>query len=980
MDFQILGPLQVSENEQPLPLVGAKQRALLALLLLSANEPVSIDRLIEEVWGEEPPERGRKSLQVHVSRLRKALGAADGPVITRPNAYLIRVERGELDLERFERLAEEGREALASGDPQRAAERLAEGLQMWRGPPLADLAFESFAQAEIGRLEELRLAVLEDRIEADLACGRHAELVAEIEALVTDHPLRERLRRQIVLALYRAGRQADALAAYRAASAMLLDELGLEPTPELRRLEQAILTHDPSIEAPAMTRTSRLPAPPTRTIGRDEDRESVVDLLGRDDVRLVTLIGPGGVGKTRLALEVAWELEPELPDGAWFVSLAGTAKGEHVPSAIAQALGVTALPGETPSVAIRRFLGARRGLLVLDNFEHLLSAASLVSELATACAPLKLLATSREALRLQAEQRYVLAPLDLPADGHPQAVERAAAGALFTERARGHDQAFEVTEGNAGAIAEICRRLDGLPLAIELAAARAALFGAEELNRRLAEASDALGSGPRDAPDRQRTLRATIDWSHQLLSPAEADAFARFAVFAGGSTIEAAQGITGAGLDVLEGLVDKQLLLRRSGSGGEARLLMLETVREYAGERLEGANAAAETHDRHCRHYLALVERAEPELLTRGEAEWLPRLDAEVDNLRAALEWSLTQGEPASGLRLAGLLGRFWEIRNSPAEGLRWIEAALNQAGYGAPIADRARARRAQVRLLGFEGPAYNWQGSRAEVAARADEALALSREAGDPSGVAEALVALAGLEMAESQPQRRRRALAEEALRFAREAGDDRLIALALTEASLTLAPEPGAAQLESAAAALRKIGSTRELALLYSNAAYDAIIAGSADVAGSLLDQAVPLARDLGEPVALALVYGNVGLKALFAVDLDRARDAFGEQLGWCRRDGVRWLAAEALSGLAAIAAHRGDFDRAARLLGAATTAGPWDGDPDVARQLEEQFFAPARAVYGDDRWNEARATGAQLGFDQSIAFALSFAKSGR
>jgi DNA-binding SARP family transcriptional activator len=237
MDFRILGSLEVSHAGRSLALVGAKQRALLAALLLRANEPVSVDRLIEDLWGEQPPEGGRKSVQVQISRLRKTLGSGDGPVVTRPGGYMIRVEPGELDLERFERLTEEGRSALAADDPERAAERLRAGLELWRGPPLADLAFESFAQPEIGRLEGSRLAALEDRIEADLAGGRHADLVAEIEALVADHPLRERLRRQLVLALYRAGRQAAALEAYRAASSMLIDELGLEPTPELRQLE-----------------------------------------------------------------------------------------------------------------------------------------------------------------------------------------------------------------------------------------------------------------------------------------------------------------------------------------------------------------------------------------------------------------------------------------------------------------------------------------------------------------------------------------------------------------------------------------------------------------------------------------------------------------------------------------------------------------------------------------------------------------------
>ena len=391
-------------------------------------------------------------------------------------------------------------------------------------------------------------------------------------------------------------------------------------------------------------------------------------------MRLVTLVGPGGVGKTRLALEVARGLEPEFRDGGWFVSLAATATAEHVPSAVAQALDVTPLEGETPKAAAERFLAAKAGLLVLDNFEHVLPAAALIGALLAAAPAVAVLATSREPLRLQAEHRYAVLPLQVPAEAEPAAVAGAAAGALFVERARSHDRSFALTEGNAGAVAEICRHLDGLPLAIELAAARTTVLDPAQLNARLADALEALGGGPRDAPDRQLTLRATIDWSHRLLDEAEADAFARFVVFAGGATTEAAQDVTGADIDALQGLVDKQLLRRHDVVSGP-RLWMLETVREYAGERLGANSSAPEVYERHCRHYLALAERAEPELFTRGEPVWLGLLEAEIENLRAALDWSLRRGSPTPGLRLAGLLAKYWEISNRSAEGLEWLEA-----------------------------------------------------------------------------------------------------------------------------------------------------------------------------------------------------------------------------------------------------------------------------------------------------------------
>ena len=423
-------------------------------MLLHANEVVSSDRLIEELWGEQPPARAAKSLQVQVSRLRKALGGGEGPIITGPHGYSIQVAPGELDLERFVQLAEEGRLALGADNPELGAELLREALSLWRGPPLADLAYEPFAQREIARLEDLRVAALEQLIEAKLELGRHDEVVTQVETLIVEHPYRERLRAQLMLALYRSDRQADALQAYQDARRALVEELGIEPSIHLRELEQAILAQDPSLlvpvsEAPALTGRLHadagavrsqppgfergLPAPPTRTFGRDEDRDAVATLLRRDEVRLVTLTGPGGVGKTRLALEVARALEPDLRDGAWFVSLAATARVEDVPSTIAQALEISPVRGEDAASALERFFAFQRALLVLDNYEHVLPAASLVSRLLDACQALKVVATSREALRLRAEHRYAVQSLPVPANSGLGAVERSPAAALFVD-------------------------------------------------------------------------------------------------------------------------------------------------------------------------------------------------------------------------------------------------------------------------------------------------------------------------------------------------------------------------------------------------------------------------------------------------------------------------------------------------------------------------------------------------------------------
>jgi predicted ATPase len=977
MQFSILGPLEVQVDGRAIDIVGVMPRGLLAVLLVHANDAVSTERLAVALWGEDAPARAVKTVQVHISRLRRALGDPQA-LVTVAGGYVLNVRPGELDVDEFARRVVAGRQALADGDAERAGDVLRDALGMWRGSPLADVASLPFAALEIARLEEERLAALELRVEADLEAGRHAELVPELQRLSGRHPWSERLYGHLILALYRSGRQTDALDAYRAARTTLLDQLGIERGPELRNLEQAILRHDPAVQPPTRRlpvqtpEAGRLPSLFNRTIGRERDIRDVVAVCGRDDVRLVTLVGPGGVGKTRLSIEVARVLEDQLSDGAWFVALAATTEPGRVAGTIAQALGVTPVEGETPDDAVRRFLAPKRALLVLDNFDHLVSTAPLVADLLAACPGLRVLASSREPLRLDAEHLFPVSPLAVPVAADVTAVEHAAASALFVERCRHRDPAFTVSEDNARAIANICRRLDGLPLAIELAAARTPLLVPDELDARLAESLDALGAGPRDAPARQRTLRATIDWSHRLLPPAQAQAFARFAVFAGGATVAAAERVTGAELEALEGLVDKHLLQRRRDQAGHGRLFMLETIREYARERLAEDAAAPGIHDRHCRHFLALAEQAEPALSTAAEADWLAQLDAELDNLRAAIGWSLRDGDPVLGVRLAGVLAEFWDIRALSAEGLEWLDAALAAAGDDVPIEDLALARRAQVQLLEEQGALYDTGRLRDQARAYADEALALSQRCGDPRGIALALLLLGHLDESESLPQRRRRALAEEALMFARQAGDDRLIADALTDRAAALPPEDGADELAEAIAAHRRIGASRSLAMLYNRAAYHEIKAGSAERAARYLADAEALARELGDEMLVCSVYGNAGLAALFTGDLDGAGAAFNEELRLARELVIPWLASEGLAGLAAIASAHDDLDRAARLLGAATATGPL-GDVDIATQFEREFFAAARERHGNARWSEGLATGGALTFTDAVALAL-------
>ena len=734
MEFRILGRLEVADGGREAAPRRRKQRALLALLLLRAGEVVTVDEALDALWGVRPPPAARNAVQGHVATLRKLLGR--DRIATRESGYTLRLEEDELDLHRFERLLSDAR----GRPPRKQAELLSEALALFRGAPLEDFRYDDFARAEAARIEELRLRALELKIDAELALGRHDDVVPQLERLIAEAPLRERFRAQLMLALYRAGRQAEALEAYQQARTTLVDELGIEPGPELQRLERQILNQDPGLAAPsAMVAAARLPTPPTPLIGREREIEEVTDLLRRPDVRLLTLTGTGGTGKTRVAIEAAAALVDTFADGVVFVGLAPLHDPDLVLTTTAQALGVGALSRETLAKDLARALRNRELLLVLDNFEHLLAAAPSVSDLVAGAAGMKLMVTSRAPLRLSAEHVYPVSPLPTPAGGED--VERllqCESVALFEARAQAVRPDFAVNVTNAGAVADVCRALDGLPLAIELAASRVGALPPAAMRRRLDHRLKLLVGGAQDAPERQRTLRATIDWSYGLLEQAEQRLFVRLAVFAGGCTIEAAQSVCGEDLEVIDGLgslTDKGLT-RLEGSDEEPRFTVLETIGEYAAERLEFSEEASTLHRRHAEHFRALAEGAEPNLIGVGShAEWLDRLERDHDNFRAAVDWLEASGDSGGALRLTAALWRFWDLKGHLIEGRRQLERAL-RADEG-PTAARATA------LSGAADMALTC-GDVATGRLRAEEALELYRTLGDDWGTAFSLLMFA--------------------------------------------------------------------------------------------------------------------------------------------------------------------------------------------------------------------------------------------
>ncbi len=1127
MEFRILGPLEVVNEGRTVTLPGSRERAVLVLLLLSANRVVPAERLVEDLWDGKTHKGATGALRVFVSRLRKALRetGSDAIVLTKPPGYLVQIERDALDSARFEDLLAEGREHAARGDHETAAARFRQALSLWRGPALADVADAPAARVEAARLEEARLAALEERVEADLSCGRHIEVVPELDQLTTAHPLRERLWGQRMVALYRSGRQADALRVYQELRRLLAEELGLAPSPELTRLENAILRHAPELETPglaargapkpsqasvgpttfffsdivastqrwegdpeAMTvdlarhdgllrscieaaggevfshtgdgmaaaftvapdavaaavtaqralaaaawaavpgplrarmaihagvaqrregnyfgpplnRVARLlgiasgsqvlcsqaaaeligadlPAdvalidqgehrladlarpervfqvahpdlpsqfPPLRTLGahRHNLPVALTPFVGRArelaelstllaGSRLLTLTGVGGAGKTRLALQGAAAALPAYPDGVWMVEVAALRDGAQLASAVAAALTFETSAFDSPKAVENRLIGhlaTRQTLLLLDNCEHLVEAvARTVHAFVTRCPGVAVLATSRERLGVPGEVAWKVPPLSLPPFG--AAVDELAesdAVAFFCERARAARPAFDVDTTNAADVARICRRLDGIPLALELAAARVQVLNPAQVADRLDDRFRLLTGRERIAVPHQQTLRATVDWSYDLLSPAERRAFARLAVFPDTFDIEAAEAVMssedgGAApddvLDVLCRLVDKSLVVVHSESPAP-RYRLLETIRQYGAEKLAEAGEGAAARERHRDSFIARVEA------WRGMpfgADFLRGAFADAQNFRAALEWSWAQRDADAVLSLIGALWVPWVWLGNP-DGQIWIERVFSEPEFSAP-------------------------------------------ELADHAGRGAALVARGLLLFGDDWE--RRVELYDEAAALARRIGDDRLLAtITWGRGELKLLPGKGAEArpvLEAALAGFERLGLPDGVGWCHNHLGWAGVVDGEYDRARDHFERAVEVARSdpLGEwlePHALAALAPLVALSG----DEERALCLAEEAIEAARRLETRSVLAMALTRAAETAVLAGEPRHAVRilveLLGVLADLGAqrWVADAleTAALVLEAEDAEPAVAILGaSDRLRE-------------------------
>jgi predicted ATPase/DNA-binding SARP family transcriptional activator len=1058
--YRLLGQVEVDGPDgQPIAVAGDRERVLLAVLLLNSNRAVSASRLIDAIWGEQAPDKAANALQVQVSRLRRKLsGGEQGAKVLRSEgqSYLLCVEPGELDLAEFERLVRS-----ASGSPPRVAGQLSQALSLWRGRALADVNSDDVV-GEVARLEELRALALERRIDAELALGRHQEVIPELEALVREQPLAESFYRQLMVALYRSGRQADALAVYTRARELLADELGVDPGPALRALELAVLNQSSELDAPALTgevptgqvtflftdiegstwlaqqlgagwdavladhyrvlrqvwqahngyevstygdaffvvfadsgdalragvtahqalaghhwppgvslkvrigahtgearlldgdyvgvdvhvaarvqaaahggqmlisESTKLSAAPdhldmsltdlgshrlkdivgstrlyqvttpalesafpppstlsalpnnfryhlTSFIGREDDVAAVAACVR--DTRLVTLIGAGGVGKTRLATQVAMEILDAFEGGAWLVDLARVSDPDLALQATASALGVREQPGRPLMEALVDHLLRRPTLVLLDNCEHLIDAcASLVDELLAACPELRILATSREALALSGELLWRLRSLTVPVsiDGLEKmaAVE---AVALFADRARAVLPTFEITAANAASVARICRRLDGMPLAIELAASRAASMSLDELDTRLDDRFRILTGGGRTTVARQRTLEATVQWSYELLAPREQLLFDRLSEFAGGCSVQSAEQVCAASplaasdiLPLLLRLVDRSMLAIEALSDGLMRYRMLETMRQFGRERLSERDETVMIRDRHLAWAVDFAESIPPRT---GPTKQRP-LDLEEYNLRAAFEWARARKHEEAALRIVGAtwfghleerMAWFGQLLPPspdipPSLAVRLAFAALGaafqtgqwelgvyHATWGVPLARAAGDTFMLSMLLNYEAMCVWGLGDYDRALTGAEEGWAIAQASGLAEAQVRALIGLTNLWMEKDLDQ------AEEGARRARmlatnvfETGhiDEARGIISLQRRDLATA----AAQLADAVAQFKDIQSECAAHILESSAAW---AAGTAqlDVAAELLGAAERIRDETGD-----------------------------------------------------------------------------------------------------------------------------------
>ncbi len=910
---RVLGPLELGGEGSLLR--SGRLRRLLAVLLVHHGIVVSVDRLAHLLWADQPPAEPARALQTLVWRLRDAVRTAGCTgamrLLTRAPGYVLEVDGEQVDAVRFERLVDNA----GSQPPERAAVILEEALSLWRGRAYSEFSDDEFVRVEAARLEELRLTAVSDWVDAAIALGRSEHALGRLGALVAADPMRERPRAQLMRVLYELGRSGEALAAFRDYRDLLAEELGLDPSRRLLDLEAAILRRE--LEPPRAPRVAAPPRPVgnlrlelTELVGRTSDAATALAALG--GARVVTLTGVGGVGKTRLALQVAADARPRHPDGAWICELAGVRDGAAVPDAIATALGVQQRLGNTVTDRLVEYLRAKHLLLVLDNCEHVLDAAAgLADALVRGCPGLTVLTTSREPLGVDGERVLPVPPLPVPPPSIPRDIPAAAAVpsvALFCQRAESASPAFTLTGDNVAAVAEICRRLDGLPLALELAATRVRSLSPQEIADRLGRRLHFLRSARRIWEERHRTLASVVDWSYRLLTPLEQRVFQRCSVFLGTFSLDAAASVTGGGelevTDAVARLVDKSMLVAHTAST-PSRFSMLETLRAYGRERLAERVEDLAALQAHASYHVELAEAAAIGLCGPEETTWAETLAAALDDLRSAHQWALAH-EPALAVRLSAALFWYGET-GAPSEVPAWAARAADVAGQ-APLLPVVLAAAAGVRYGGDFAGATRFAQRALDAAAEDDPVRRY------------ALYPLGDMALFEGRLHQAVE-LHTEVAELAEQAGDTYFTAYAAVSSSLSHTYQGN-------------IGAAVELARW-----------------------AKRLATAIGNPTTLAWAEYVLG-EALLDQDPDRAREALDRAVVAARVARNRFILGVILVSAASLHARHGDPHQALHLFDEAvdywSQAGNWTQQWITLRNVIDLLIRlkadePAAVIYG-------------------------------
>jgi predicted ATPase/DNA-binding SARP family transcriptional activator/DNA-binding CsgD family transcriptional regulator len=962
---------------------------LVKLLALTPGHRMHRERAMDLLWPGLGPKAAANNFRQALHMARRVLDpvasdAASSRYLRLEGELLVLCPDGQLrvDVETFETTA-----GAARRSHDAAAYRAA--LNLYAGDLLPEDRYEDWAEDRREGLRRDRLTLLVEMAEL---CEERGDLGSAIDALreaISDEPAHEEAHAGLMRLYARTGQRYQALRQYEQIRQALHRRFGTEPGATTRHLREEIVAGRAPIArssssddvSPQETLTSRMhnvPAALSSFIGRERERVEIERALAMS--RLLTLTGVGGCGKTRLALEVTKDVVGIYRDGAWLVELAPLSNPELLPETVAAVLSVRQQSGALPIATLQETLRDKELLLVLDNCEHLLNACARLAEtLLGSCPGLRILATSREALGAMGEWHWVVPPLSVPDSGRPTTVEETAASEsvlLFLDRARYRRPAFALTQNNLPAVVEICRRLDGIPLAIELAAAWVGTMSLQQIAARLKNSLGLLTRGGRTTTPRQRTLRAALEWSHELLNEPERRLFARLSVFAGGWTLDAVEAVApGDGveedevLDLLSSLVDKSLVETEAVGDGDVRYGMLEPVRQYAQERLVTSGEPNELRRRHAAYFLAAAEAAEPELFGPRQGWWLDRLEREHDNLRAALGWSIECGDEL-GLRLGGVLSRFWFIRGYLSEGRRWLEGGLVGSG-SVPAPVRAKA-------LAEAGWLAEAQGDFERARVTHEESLSIYRRLRDMKGVAGALANLGRVAVSRSDHERATELL-EESLAVLQESRNERELARVLTSLGI-LALAQGehartATLFEEALSLRRNAGDVRGEAVSLNNLGFVTLFRGDSERAMVLFEEALARNREVGDKQGIVVSLTNQGLAALTQGNHGRAAELLEDSLTLLQELENKQLVAEWLEAMAGVAGARREAQLAARLWGAAQTLRENIGAPLPTDELAiiEPHLATARSLLGE-AWEVARTEGQAMTAEEAVEFAMS------